>query len=76
MEFLTYLTTISESPNTIMFCTFISTAFFSPCRSASYSAMLFVHSNFNLQAIKVLLPVGSMSTHPAPTPSLDLDPLK
>jgi hypothetical protein len=38
--------------------------------------MLLVHSNSNRQEIKVLLPLGSMSTQPTPAPSLDLDPSK
>jgi hypothetical protein len=46
-----------------------------PCRSASYLTVLLVHSNSNRQAIKVLLPAGSMSTQLAHAPSLDLDPL-
>jgi hypothetical protein len=54
----------------------MSSAFLSPCRSASYSTVLLVHSNSNRQAINVLLPVGSMSTQPTPAPSWDLDPSK
>jgi hypothetical protein len=76
MEFLTFLTTIFESSNTIKSCILKSSAFLSPCRSVSYSAVLFVHSNSNRQAIKILLHVGSMITHPTPAPSLDLDPSK
>jgi hypothetical protein len=47
MSFLTYLSTISESPNTIKFFTSISNAFLSPCRSYSYSVVLLVYLNSN-----------------------------
>jgi hypothetical protein len=55
---------------------FISSAFLSPYRSASYSVVLLLHSNSNRQAIQFLLPVGLMSIQPAPAPSQDLDPSK
>jgi hypothetical protein len=51
-------------------------AFLSPCKIVSYSVVLLVHSNSNQQAIKVLLPIGSMSTLPAPAPYWHLDPSK
>jgi len=76
MEFLTCLTTIYESSNSIKFLTSISNAFLSPCRSASYLVVLLLHSNYNQQVIKVLLPVGFMSTQPTPTPSLDFEQSK
>jgi len=54
----------------------MSSDFLSPCRSASYSTVLLVHSNSNRKEIKVLLSIGSMSTQPTPSPSRDLDPSK
>ena len=67
---------ISESPmHSIAFAP-ISIAFLSPWTNASYSAMLLVHSNSNLHAIMVLIPLGSISTHLTPDPSFDLEPSK
>jgi hypothetical protein len=75
-SFLPRLTTIYESPNNIKFFMSISNAFLSPCISTSYLVMLLLHSNYNRQVIKVLLPVGLMSTQPTPTPFLDLEQSK
>jgi len=47
--------------------TFKSTTFFKPCNNASYSTMLFVHSNFSLHAIMNLLPFQSQMMQLAPT---------
>jgi len=50
--------------------------FFSPCRIDSYSAVLFVQSNSNLQEMNVLLPLWSIKKQPTQTPSRDFDPSK
>ena len=47
-----------------------------PCTSASYSAVLFVHSNSNLHERKCLFFWGSIKTQPAPDPSNVLEPSK
>jgi hypothetical protein len=70
------LTMISESLKTFNSLTFRSMAFFSPCTRASYSTVLFVHSNSSLQDRKCRLPLGLMRMHPAPDPSCDLEPSK
>ena len=38
--------------------------------------MLFVQSNSSLHVSIILFPSGLIRTHPAPAPSLDLDPSK
>jgi hypothetical protein len=76
MVFLTCLTMISESLKTFNYLTFKSMDFFIPCTRASYSALLFMHSNSSLQDMKFCLPFLLMMMHPTPDPSYDLDPLK
>jgi hypothetical protein len=49
---------------------------FNPCTRASYSAVLFVHSNSSLKEKKCRLSFGSMRMHPGPNYSCDLDPSK
>ena len=65
---------ISESPTHSISFSPISIAFLSPWTNASYSATLLVHSNYNMHVIIVLIPLGSIRTHLAPAPSLDLEP--
>lgn len=47
-----------------------------PWTNASYSAILFVHSNSNLQVSIVFSPLGLINMKPTPAPSLDFDPSK
>jgi hypothetical protein len=67
---------ISKSSKTFNSLMFKSMVFFIPCTKASYSAVLFVHSNSNLHYIKCCFPFGSMRMHPAPVPFCDLEPSK
>jgi hypothetical protein len=66
---LTCLTMISESLKTINSLMPKSIAFLSPWTSASYSTVLLVHSNSNLQDKKLCFPAGLMKMHPTPAPS-------
>jgi hypothetical protein len=52
---------ILESPNTLIFSIFKSMVFLRPCTSASYSVILLVQSNSNLQERKLCLPLGSIN---------------
>src|ERR1700728_610550 len=67
---------ISESPKTFKYCTLRLIALYKPWTRASYSAVLLVHSNSNLQDSIVLSPFGLTKMQPAPEPSLDLEPSK
>ena len=49
---------------------------YNPWTKASYSVGLLVQSNSSLQVSIVLFPYGLTNTHPAPAPSLDLEPSK
>ena len=68
--------TISESPNTFRYWIFRAIALKSPWINASYSTILFVHSNSSLHDSIVFSPSGLTKIRLAPTPSLDFDPSK
>ena len=51
-------------------------ALYNPWTKASYSAVLLVQSNSSLHVNMILSPSGLITTHPAPAPSLDLEPSK
>lgn len=69
-------TTISESRNAFGMATLRTMALCKPKMSASYSAVLFVHSNSKKLEIKCFLCSGSIKTKPAPEPSYILEPSK
>ena len=74
--FLTSFIKIFESPNTWMYFTPRLISLYKPWTSASYSIVLFVNSNSNVDAKIVFSPSGFIKMHPAPAPSLDWEPSK
>ena len=73
---LACLTTILESRKTFKFLTLSSMAFLRPWTRASYSTVLFVHSNSSLQERNCLFFSRSIRTQPSPNPSCVLEPSK
>jgi hypothetical protein len=74
MVFLTYRMIIFESMNYLTYFTLSSMAFFRTWTKASYSIVLLVHSNSRQHDMNILPCSGLINTHPAPTPSYDLEP--
>ena len=74
--FLTCLTTISKSPKTWRYLTSSLISLYIPYTNASYSAILSVHLNSNLQVNIVFTPSRLINMQPSPSPSLDFNASK
>lgn len=72
----TWRTMIFESPTTLSTTMLRLMDFRKPKTSASYLAVLFMHSNSKQLETKCFLFLGSIKTHSAPMPSYVLDPSK
>lgn len=76
MVLCTFHIMISTSPTTLSTKTLRLMSLCRPNMSASYSTMLFVHSNSKRIDITCFLCFGSIKIHPAPKPSYVFDPSK